>query len=100
MRGESASSPRLAAPILRAPTQRSAGGARYTRVREVPMNASVLVVDDDPAIAQLLAEVLGDEGYDVRSAANGQQALDEIELDPVDVVISDVMMPQVNGLAL
>jgi DNA-binding NtrC family response regulator len=64
------------------------------------MNASVLVVDDDPAIAQILAEALDEEGYDVRRASNGQQALDEIELEPVDIVISDVVMPQVNGLAL
>jgi two-component system, OmpR family, response regulator MprA len=64
------------------------------------MNPSVLVVDDDPAIADLLAEALDGEGYEVRRAADGQQALDAIEADPVDVIISDVVMPQVNGLAL
>jgi len=64
------------------------------------MIPSVLVVDDDPAIAAILAEALDEEGYDVRRAYNGQQALDAIELEPVDLVISDVVMPQVNGLAL
>jgi len=70
------------------------------RDREDSMIPSVLVVDDDPAIAAILAEALDEEGYNVRRAYNGQQALDAIELEPVDLVISDVVMPQVNGLAL
>ena len=74
--------------------------AHRVRDREDSMVPSVLVVDDDPAIAAILAEALDEEGYDVRRAYNGQQALDAIELEPVDLVISDVVMPQVNGLAL
>ena len=64
------------------------------------MTRSVLVVDDDPATAELLAEAFDAEGYDVRRACDGRQALDEIDREPVDVVVSDVVMPQLNGLAL
>jgi DNA-binding response OmpR family regulator len=64
------------------------------------MIPSVLVVDDDPAIAQLLAEAFDEEGYEVRRASDGKRALDEIEREPVDLVVCDVVMPQLNGLAL
>ncbi len=64
------------------------------------MTPSVLVVDDDPAIAEILAEALDEEGYEVRRAYDGQQALEEIERDPVDLVVSDVVMPQINGLSM
>jgi DNA-binding response OmpR family regulator len=64
------------------------------------MIPSVLVVDDDPAIAQLLVEAFDEEGYEVRRACDGQQALDEIAREPVDLVVSDVMMPHLNALAL
>lgn len=63
--------------------------------REPP---SVLVVDDDPPILTLVAELLTDEGYRVRAVYDGLAALAEIERDPPDVVVSDVMMPRLDGI--
>ncbi len=60
----------------------------------------VLVVDDDPDKAQLLKVALGLEGYDVHTAANGQEALSAIESFPPDLVVTDVRMPKVNGYEL
>ena len=60
----------------------------------------VLVADDDPAIAGLLADLLAGEGYRIRTAADGQQALEQIARDPVDLVVADVAMPRLDGATL
>ena len=64
------------------------------------MPQSILVVDDEPIIAATLAALLADEGYRVRQAFDGQQALDLIARDPPDLVVTDVMMPHVDGVTL
>ena len=58
----------------------------------------VLIVDDDPDIRDAVGECLRYEGYDVHSAADGQDALDRLEygLRP-DVILLDLMMPVLNG---
>ncbi len=61
---------------------------------------TVLVVDDDPPILTLVAELLTDEGYLVRAVYDGLAALAEIERDPPDVVVSDVTMPRLDGIEL
>jgi two-component system, OmpR family, response regulator MprA len=58
----------------------------------------ILVVDDDRAIRDSLARVLGLEGYDVRTATDGALALSMIADEPPDAVLLDVMMPNVDGL--
>jgi signal transduction histidine kinase len=58
---------------------------------------SVLVVDDDSAIRSVLSEILSREGYQVRVAENGAQALDGMRLDRPDVVVLDLMMPVMSG---
>jgi diguanylate cyclase (GGDEF)-like protein len=60
----------------------------------------LLVVDDDPFIARLLEIELAAAGYSVRVANDGQQALDLVKQDPPDLVITDVMMPHVDGFEL
>jgi diguanylate cyclase (GGDEF)-like protein len=60
----------------------------------------LLVVDDDPFIARLLEIELAAAGYDVRVANDGQQALELIASEPPDLVITDVMMPHVDGFEL
>jgi diguanylate cyclase (GGDEF)-like protein len=60
----------------------------------------LLVVDDDPFIARLLEIELAAAGYQVRVANDGQQALQLVEEDPPDLVITDVMMPHVDGFEL
>ncbi len=61
---------------------------------------TVLVVDDEAAIADMLAACLADEGYAVRTVYDGAAALAEVERDPPDLVVSDVMMPGVGGDAV
>ena len=60
----------------------------------------VLVVDDDPALLRLLSKWLGDAGYLVRTAADGQEALDAVELECPDFLITDWEMPRLDGLEL
>jgi DNA-binding NtrC family response regulator len=58
----------------------------------------ILVVDDDTAIRCLVATVLKREQYDVDTANGGRDALSKIELTQYDVVVLDLMMPEVSGL--
>lgn len=60
----------------------------------------VLVVDDDPTIRQLCADVLSDEGYYVDTASNGQEALAHIEKNGIKVALIDMMMPVMDGMQL
>ena len=58
----------------------------------------VLIVDDEPVIADTLAVILHKAGYQTTTAYNGTEALQKaIELEP-DMVISDVMMPDISGI--
>ncbi len=63
-------------------------------------NATVLVVDDDRAIRESLDRALGLEGYRVITASDGAQALDTIATDEPDVIVLDLMMPNVDGLTV
>jgi signal transduction histidine kinase/DNA-binding response OmpR family regulator len=57
----------------------------------------VLAVDDDPHIRNLLAQEFTEAGYRVRLAANGREALDAVRCERPDLVVLDVMMPEING---
>jgi two-component system, OmpR family, response regulator MprA len=60
----------------------------------------VLVVDDDPALRDAVRRALRLEGYDVETAAGGIDALGVLARDGVDAVVLDVMMPDLDGLAV
>jgi two-component system response regulator MprA len=60
----------------------------------------VLVVDDDPPLRRMLARTLAAEGYDVTVAADGGAALAEAERAAPDVIVLDVAMPALDGLAV
>ncbi|HVM66962.1 MAG TPA: response regulator [Acidimicrobiales bacterium] len=62
------------------------------------MPVTILVVDDDPVIQNLLALNFEMEGYSVATANDGAEALDSIAARPPDVVVLDVMMPKVDGI--
>jgi CheY-like chemotaxis protein len=62
--------------------------------------AVVLVVDDEVAIANLLADVLSDEGHRAIVAANGHEGLKRAEEERPDLVITDFMMPVMDGAQL
>jgi len=61
---------------------------------------SILVVDDDPSMASTLADILDVKGYIVHSAFSGTEALQVLRDHPVDVMLTDVRMPDMNGVAL
>lgn len=63
-------------------------------------SSRILVVDDEPFIVQLVADMLSEEGYDVDTAANGLLALEQIRERPYDLILSDLRMPTFDGLAL
>ncbi len=65
-----------------------------------PADYNVLLVDDDPVMLSLLSRWLTDAGYSVRTATDGRKALDAIELECPDFLITDWMMPHVNGMEL
>jgi CheY-like chemotaxis protein len=58
---------------------------------------SVLVVDDDDDIRELVTLLLGDEGYEVRDAANGHEALEILSSWRPGVILLDLMMPLMDG---
>ena len=60
----------------------------------------ILLVDDEEGYRELIARLLTKAGYEVLQAADGLQALSLLEESKVDLVISDILMPALNGYAL
>lgn len=60
--------------------------------------ATILIIDDDPQICDLLKQVLEDEGYSVVTAANGQEGLTLYRAHPADLIVLDILMPEKEGL--
>lgn len=60
-------------------------------------NATILIVDDDDSIRSLLRQELNDAGYKTEEASNGKEALQCIRNNKPDLVILDIMMPEING---
>jgi two-component system, OmpR family, response regulator MtrA len=69
-------------------------------VIEVVMNAPILVVDDDPKIVSLVRVYLEREGFRVTTAADGRAALAQIETEPPRLVVLDLMLPELDGVAV
>ncbi len=61
---------------------------------------NVLIVDDEEPMRHLLTVILSDRGYEVRAVSNGEDALRELAARDYDLVLSDVRMPRMDGLAL
>ena len=61
------------------------------------MGSKVLVVEDDADILSSLAEVIREEGFEVSTAANGYQALAQMETQTFDLIFLDLMMPLMDG---
>ncbi|GAC1566640.1 MAG: response regulator transcription factor [Ktedonobacteraceae bacterium] len=61
---------------------------------------TILTADDDPQLLRLMTRNLQLEGYDVLSASDGQQALEQIESKMPDLVLLDVMMPRMDGFTV
>jgi two-component system KDP operon response regulator KdpE len=80
--------PRLRKPTLRVPSSSSNGRLR------------VLVVDDEVAFGNVMREVIDSFGMDVRVAIGATQALTEMRREAPELLLVDVMMPEVDGLSL
>ena len=63
-------------------------------------NARVLVVDDEPEIRHVLTAILSDRGLQVRDAADGERALEVLKAWTPDLIITDLSMPRMGGIAL
>lgn len=61
------------------------------------MTKSILIVDDEFGLADIVSEMLAELGYDVSIAINGRLGLDKLAANKIDLVILDVMMPVMNG---
>jgi DNA-binding response OmpR family regulator len=61
------------------------------------MSASILIADDEPNIVLAIEFVLQEEGYRVRVARDGQEALDAIAAELPDLLLLDVMLPRLSG---
>jgi PAS domain S-box-containing protein len=76
----------------------------YQKAEEAPLPPippqRVLLVDDEPELAQTLAEVLTSDGHTVEMAIHGQDALDKLAVTPYDIIVSDLRMPVLDGPGL
>lgn len=61
-------------------------------------SATILIIEDHASVRALLARVLEDAAYQVCEAANGRQGLEPFHAQPVDLVLTDLEMPEMNGL--
>jgi two-component system nitrogen regulation response regulator NtrX len=59
---------------------------------------SVLVVDDEPGIRESLADVLKDEGYEVKAVATGEECVETVQSSKFDVVLLDIWLPGIDGI--
>ena len=63
------------------------------------MSKNILVIDDEPNLRHVLTVVLEKAGYTVSSAADGKEAISITETKPFDVILCDLRMPRMDGLA-
>lgn len=59
--------------------------------------AKILVVDDEKDVVELLSFLLQKDGYTIVTAANGREAMEKIEQETPDLILLDVMMPEMDG---
>ena len=65
---------------------------------EASVKPRILIVDDEPSMREMLRIVLRRDGYDVTVAANGTQAIDILKRERVDLLLSDIRMPDLSGV--
>ena len=61
---------------------------------------SILVVDDNPSMANILGDILDIKGFKVHAAYSGAEALVILQDHPIDILLTDVRMPDMNGVEL
>ena len=63
-------------------------------------NRNVLVVEDDKIMGQMVAAILDDAGFEVDTATNGMIAFEKLRQHPVDFVVLDILLPEMNGFEI
>src|SRR5882672_6921882 len=91
-------------PRVRARRNAGVRGSRRAAVRRgspephMTPRRSVLVVDDEQTLRETLAETLTQDGLRVVTAANGREALERFRADPPDLILLDLMLPELSGI--
>jgi len=70
---------------------------------EKPANSplgTILVVDDEPELRKILVEALTRQGFEVTGCSVGHQALAELRVKNIDLLLTDLMMPEMDGISL
>jgi CheY-like chemotaxis protein len=63
-------------------------------------NRNVLVIEDDTIMGQMVSEILSDVGFEVTSAPNGMIALEKLKQHPIDFIILDILLPEMDGFEI
>jgi CheY-like chemotaxis protein len=71
-----------------------------TAASDTPVASRVLVAEDDPAVRTFVSRALTHAGYSVTDVEDGQQALQALEIERFDLLVADIVMPVVDGIAL
>ncbi|MCU0550631.1 MAG: response regulator transcription factor [Leptolyngbya sp. Prado105] len=69
-------------------------------INQAFQGARILLVDDDPSCTALLTEFFEIQGYEIEVAENGEKAIEVLSEDPPDLIVTDVIMPRMDGFAL
>src|SRR5579875_356233 len=88
-------------PVIEAPAQKPAGAlARRSVPRGAAPPARVLAIEDEPTVAQLIVDVLREEGHQVESVLDSQEGLRRLARGDYDLVVCDLRMPHFDGQAV
>lgn len=63
-------------------------------------NRNVLVIEDDKVMGQMITEILEDLGFNVAAATNGPAAFEQLRQKPVDFIILDILLPEMDGFEI
>ena len=72
--------------------------SRLCLVKDRPLKKKILLVEDEEGLSLLYQEELEEEGYEVFTAKNGKEALDKLRKETPDLVILDIVMPEMDGM--
>lgn len=66
---------------------------------EISMN-KILLVEDDIAVSDMLKDYLINDGFEVKTAYDGQQAIDKFNYEKFDLILLDLMIPKIDGMSV